>query len=163
MSWETYWEERKHLAYYQVVKKYLEELGSCESIIDVGCGGCPVAKWGDFQNRTSLNLESFPAIEGVDCVQSDWMNYHEKATVITCLQVIEHFDDEFIPKFVQKIFDSCKIAIISVPYMWEEGACEYHKQDPIDMAKFLRLVRRDPVKTEIASHRLVAKFCNIVA
>lgn len=160
MSWDHYWEHRKHLQYYKVVKQWLEELGPKNSIIDIGCGGCPVATWGEFKNRVALNKEPFHEIKNVNCVVDDWLNYStEPVDVITCLQVLEHFPSEIIDLFVEKIFKNCKIAIISVPYMWEKGSCEDHVQDPINLIKFINLIKRDPVKLEITNdHRMVAMF-----
>ena len=160
MSWDGYWEQRQHLQYYKVVKNWLEELGSKDSIIDIGCGGCPVAAWGNFKNRTAINKEPFNNIDGVNCVVDDWLNYETKPVdVITCLQVLEHFPSEIIDSFVEKIFANWKIAIISVPYMWEKECCEDHVQDPINLIKFINLVKRDPVKLEITNdHRMVGMF-----
>lgn len=157
--WENYYKNRKDLLYYKLVKNWLNKLGEKESILDVGCGGCPVAAWGKFNKRVALNLEPFPKIKNVVCVTDDWMNYPaEKFSVITCLQVIEHFQKDYILKFVNKIFENCQTAIISVPYKWEKGLEPSHIQDPIDICKFVNLVGKDPIKLELAYNRLVGMF-----
>lgn len=163
MSWDHYWENRKHLQYYKTVKCWLEELGQKDSIIDVGCGGCPIATWGNFKYRTAINKEPFNKINGVNCVVDDWLHYETKPVdVITCLQVLEHFDSNIIDLFVNKIFQNCNIAIISVPYMWEKGSCEDHVQDPINLIKFINLVKKDPIKLEITNdHRMVGMFIGL--
>ena|SRR3972149_10383793 len=159
----SYWEERKDLDYYRVVKNWLESLGEQASILDIGCGDCPVASWGAFAERTSLNLEPFPVISGVNCIVANWFDFKSSNySVITCLQVLEHLDDKRVTRFVSKIFDHCDIAIISVPYKWKKGFCEHHLQDPIDMKKFIDMIGRDPIKTEITSSRIVGYFSKLL-
>jgi hypothetical protein len=160
-GWDGYWESRKHLEYYKVVEEWLELLGHQRSILDIGCGGCPTAMWGSFEKRTAINLEPFPLLPGVNCVYIDWLEFKpEHYSVITCLQVLEHLDDETVKKFMNKIFEHCDIVIISVPYKWEKGRCEHHLQDPIDVNKFYKMVGIDPVKIQIVSERLVGMFSN---
>ena len=60
--------------------------------------------------------------------------------------------------FVEKIFKYADKAIISVPYKWRKNACKYHVQDPIDYKKFIDLIGKDPVRTEIVSNRLIGLF-----
>ena len=156
---ETYWKVRKHLIYYQVVKSWLESFGDQNSILDIGCRGCPTSTWGTFLERTAIDSESFLQINGVLCVREDWLKFKSKHySVITCMQVLEHLDDETVAKFVSKIFNHCDKAIISVPYRWQIGFCKHHLQDPIDIKKFLNMIGRDPIKTEIVSNRLVGLF-----
>jgi hypothetical protein len=148
------------LEYYQVVKRWLEQTPG-ESIVDVGCGGCPVATWGDFKKRKAINLQPFPEIPGVENVVANWLDYEmEPVSVITCLQVLEHLEDDVLFRFKEKIFDNCDKAIISVPYKWEKGLEPSHVQDPIDLRKFLGMVGKEPVRMRIASHRMVCFFNN---
>jgi hypothetical protein len=159
VAYEKYWQDRKHLEYYQTVKTWLDALGKQESICDVGSAGTPVATFGNFNRRVALNNEPCPLITNVENVIDDWLLYEKQHfTVITCLQVIEHFETDYLRQFVAKIFDCCDVAIISVPYRWSEGACVWHVQDPIDYKKFLDLIGKDPVKTEIVNRRLIGMF-----
>ncbi|QDV21433.1 hypothetical protein Pan153_61210 [Gimesia panareensis] len=157
----SYWDGRKDLNYYRVVREWLEQLDH-SSIIDVGCADTPIVTWGNFQRRTAVNHREFPLLHGVDCIEADWMETELQADVITCLQVIEHFETDFLREFVSKIFQSCQVAIISVPYLWPAGSCPGHHQDPIDVRKFLDLMNREPVKLEIVTdsscQRLIALF-----
>lgn len=157
----SYWDGRKDLNYYRVVKEWLEQI-DYQSIIDVGCADTPVVTWGNFQRRTAVNNREFPMLEGVECIEGDWMKLDRKADVITCLQVIEHFETDYLKDFVAKIFDNSKVAIISVPYLWPAGMCDGHQQDPVDVKKFLNLMNREPVKMEIVTdsscRRLIAMF-----
>lgn len=157
----TYWDGRKDLNYYRVVRAWLEQL-DFKSIMDVGCADTPVVTWGNFQRRTAVNNREFPLIPGVECIEADWMQLDRKADVITCLQVIEHFETDYLKEFVAKIFDNSKAAIISVPYLWPAGSCPGHHQDPMDVKKFLTLLNREPEKLEIvrdsSCRRLIALF-----
>ena len=93
MNWETYWQDRKHLAYYQTVKTWLEQLGKQESILDIGCAGVPTATFGDFQRRVAINKEPFPLIDNIENIVDDWLLYDSDVfSVITCMQVLEHFE-----------------------------------------------------------------------
>ena len=62
----------------------------------------------------------------------DWLEYpcEKRADVIVCLQVLEHLPVEKVAAFAGKIVSSGRIAIISVPYVWEKGQCVHHLQGP---------------------------------
>ncbi|QDT94349.1 class I SAM-dependent methyltransferase [Gimesia algae] len=156
----SYWDERKELNYYQIVKQWLEPFGG--TLLDVGCADTPVAQWGEFDRRIAVNDQSFPEMDGVECIQVDWLECDRAADVITCLQVLEHFETRVLIPFVDKIFSSCETAIISVPYMWTTGACPGHVQDPISVRKFIDLVGRCPARLDIvkdsSQERLIALF-----
>jgi len=158
----TYWHDRQSLYYYRVVRKWLESFGTCGTLLDVGCADTPVAQYGDFLKRIAVNNRPFPPLDGVECIEADWMECDLTADVITCLQVIEHFKTDYLREFVSKILRSSKIAIISVPYRWAAGDCPGHWQDPIDLRTFLTLVGREPVKLEVVTdssrRRLVTMF-----
>jgi len=157
----NYWDGRKDLNYYRVVREWLEQLDH-ESIIDVGCADTLVVTYGKFEKRYAVNNREFPQLGGVECIEGDWMQLDLTADVITCLQVIEHFKADYLREFVDKIFSSCKVAIISVPYMWAAGSCPGHHQDPIDIRKFLNLTNREPVRLDIVTdsscRRLITMF-----
>lgn len=154
--WDGYWQARQHLDYYRVVKEHLEQFGPMESVLDIGCGGCPVATWGDFKQRTAINLEPFPSIEGVACVVSDWLKYPaQPVSVITCLQVLEHIDWDHMTTWVDKMMSHCQFAIISVPWMWPEGSDPAHIHDPIGWGKLLRMLGRQPAKFMVSTQRAI--------
>jgi 2-polyprenyl-3-methyl-5-hydroxy-6-metoxy-1,4-benzoquinol methylase len=161
MLWNNYWESRKHMPYYWVVGEWLKELtkDKKDSLLDIGCGGCPISKFGSFNKRISLNLEPFTPIPDVENIACDWLEYDSpKVSVITCLQVLEHLTNDILHTFVEKIFSHCEIAIISVPHNWEKGLCEDHIQDPISITKFISMINREPIKIEISYGRIVAMF-----
>lgn len=157
-----YWEQRKDLNYYKQVNRWLQELTEYKSLIDVGSADTPVATFGEFKSRTAINNLPFPQLGGVTCIQADWMETDLKADVITCLQVLEHFEADYLKRFVEKIFRSSRVAILSVPYLWPEGACEGHKQAPVNIQKFLQLTGREPERITIVKdgtrERLVSLF-----
>lgn len=162
-SWNTYWEERKELPYYQAVKTCMESLTkkiTLESVLDIGCGGCPTATWGSFHVREAINLEPCPPIPGVELYIYDWMQFRAKPkySLITCMQVLEHLSDEELPAFVEKIWTHARNVIISVPYKWEKGACSDHKQDPIDEAKLRKIMGRPSSEVVISGSRMVALY-----
>ena len=160
----TYWHDRQDLFYYRVVRKWLESFGACGTLMDVGCADTPVAQYGDFLERIAVNDRPFPPLDGVECIQADWMDCNLNAHIITCLQVLEHFETDYLRAFVDKIFRSSCVSIISVPYLWPADCCEHHRQDPINIGKFLQLMGREPIKLEIVQDssrkRLVALFEN---
>lgn len=156
-----YWQTRKNLRYYQAVREML--CGYSGTLADVGCADTPVAQWGKFEKRVAINNREFPALPGVECLQVDWMACEiEKVDVITCLQVIEHFETEYLRQFVNKLFEKSETTIISVPYMWHEGCNQWHPQDPVSLVKLIELVGREPVRVEVVNDfnvlRLVALF-----
>lgn len=127
------WEMRQHLKYYQAVRDILTELGARYSIIDVGSWDTPVVTWGDFKYRMQIDKKPCRVeYKGVDYVQKDWLKAVVSADVITCLQVIEHVERPDV--FLNKILLSCNIAIVSLPFQWEAGACKAHLHDPINLA-----------------------------
>ena len=158
----SYWESRKNLNYYKQIKIWLEQLTGFDSIIDVGSADTPIATWGEFNHRIAVNKEYKPELENVDCIKNYWMQLDLKADVITCLQVLEHFETDYLKEFSKKILQSSKVAIISVPYNWQKGMCKYHKQDPINLQKLLDLIEQEPIKFEVVTDRntkrLIALF-----
>lgn len=163
-----YFEERKDLRYYKLVKQWLEELSrdpKLNSVMDVGCADTPVCTWGSFSERTALNSRPFPRFKDVDNhIEGDWLSVIAQADVITCLQVLEHLDDDVVKRFAWKLFKNSAFTIVSVPYMWPRTPEQEHKQDPIDLRKFLDIVGRDPIRMEIVTdgsrQRMVAMFDN---
>ena len=131
---DEYWTERRNLTYYQEVRRLLEELGPMHSILDIGSGGTPVATWGDFSNRYAVDQDPCQSWPGVSFYQCEWVKFDcPNVDVITCLQVMEHLEDyQQVLDFSNKIAEHCRIAIISVPYEWPQGVCQYHPMDPID-------------------------------
>ncbi len=122
--------------------------------------------WGRFKRRISVDIKGFPRHNPkIEEVVSDWRQYQcdEIADLILCMQVLEHLEDEQVKPFAQKIIRLGRLAIISVPYMWEKGMCKYHCQDPIDLQKLEGWVGCSALKHVIVEEkdklkRLIALF-----
>ena len=83
--------------------------------------------------------------------------------VVTCLQVLEHLDNKKVRKFAKKLLrHSTDMTIISVPFMWEDGLCQQHLQDPIDLKKLTSWTGIEPsdhfIVVDGTVKRLVAKY-----
>ena len=82
-------------------------------------------------------------VEGITGDYLEWQA--EKLDIITCLQVLEHIDDDHIEKFAHKLLNDAPTVVISVPYMWPKGSDIDHKQDPVDVDKLIKWFGIAPV------------------
>lgn len=160
-----HWNTRSALNYYRTVRQWLDDLGPLDSLIDVGCLDTPVATWGTARHRYALDRWRVPQLPGVVGIRADWLAWQppHRFELAICLQVIEHIAHEQVGPFVDKLFAAADLQIISVPWQWPVGACEYHVHDPIDEAKFLQLCggrrpRRKQIIRDGTCERLVALF-----
>lgn len=157
MEPNPYWEGRKGLLYYQVVRILAEDIGKdAESIIDVGSAGCPYLDWfPQATHRTSLDLTRPYEAPGVQSFKGDFLTWtaDRQYDVVTCLQVLEHVPDA--RAFAQKLLATGKTVIVSVPYKWRKGHTESHVHDPVDKAKLRAWFGRRPsfqyVVTEVST------------
>lgn len=160
----SYWEGRKDLNYYQAVRGILDRLGQQQSILDVGSWDTPVATWGKFNRRYSVDPRERPKLRRVKAIQGSWPESSgqvPKVSVVTCLQVIEHLPGTLV--FVNALFEKAiDLVIISVPYKWPVNTDKHHVHDPIDESKLVRLVGREPdMATTILDgrcRRLIAEY-----
>ena len=67
-------------------------------------------------------------------------DFAETFDLLTCLQVVEHVPGP--TAFVRRLLELCETAIISVPYMWPEGATEDHINDPVSEDDLIRWAGR---------------------
>jgi hypothetical protein len=141
-----YYNPRAKLGYYQTVKRWLEELGSLDSLLDVGCFDTPVATWGDFRHRYTVDHRARPALSGVLPIVGDWpacSHLVPQCDVVTCLQTIEHLDNPL--PFTAALFAHARRAVIlSLPYQWPAGHCSSHRQDPVTLEKIAGWAGRQP-------------------
>jgi len=143
----SYYASRKDEQYYRVVRRWLEQLSPESSLLDVGCLDTPVATWGTFATRYTVDPRPRPPLPHVTAIANHWpaaaANLPQPIAVVTCLQVLEHVADPHA--FAAELFAAATTAvIISVPYRWAAGACKYHLHDPIDLAKLQRWTDRGP-------------------
>ncbi|MFN8518245.1 MAG: hypothetical protein U0667_02390 [Chloroflexota bacterium] len=141
-----YWERRKDLLYYQVVRILADGLSEgAQSVLDVGSHGSPYLEWfEDLPIRTSLDLAEAYRAEGVTSIVSDFLTWQpdRRYDLVLCLQVLEHVPDA--RAFARKLLASGRIVIISVPYRWRPGKSKNHVQDPVTMGKIVGWFGRRP-------------------
>jgi len=140
-----YWQARKDFQYYKIVRQWLDELTSAhalDTILDVGSYSTPVAQWGRFDERIALDKQEITTpCAGVRYVQADWFDSDETASVLTCLQTIEHLNTIAEARgFTEKLLRAASVAvIISVPYMQPHTREGQHPLDPIGLPKLLSI------------------------
>lgn len=147
----SYWKPREHLEYYSAVRQMLESLGPLGSIADIGCADTPVATWGNFDCRYSVDRKERPALSGVLPIVGSWpccATLLPVCDVVTCLQTLEHISDP--EPFCEALFAAARVAVIlSVPYRWSSGQCASHVHDPVDEEKLLGWTHREPTRQAI--------------
>lgn len=161
-----YWNRRKDLLYYQVVRILATGLAQgAGSVLDVGSHGSPYLEW--FEGvpvRTSLDLVEPYRAEGVTSIVSDYLAWDpdRRYDLVLCLQVLEHVPDA--RAFARKLLASGRIVIVSVPYRWRPGKSKNHVQDPVTMRKVAGWFGRRPnfahlvVEPAKGTERLVCVF-----
>jgi hypothetical protein len=160
---DTYWQGRKDLEYYRTVHRLAaRHCPDGTSLLDVGGGvglGCRYLEWfGEF-TRTSVETPTRDCIlDGVRVVHSDFADWERDCEydLVLCLQVLEHIPDA--ESFARKIFESGRVVIISVPYMWKSGVCSEHVHDPVNEEKLQGWTGRSPTESCRVDSRLVAVF-----
>lgn len=146
MADRDYWEARKNYRYYARVRAVLDELSPALSLLDVGSGPTPIATWGEFQERFSVDVRNDRA-PGENVIHSvcDWLDFDAAHySVVTCLQCLEHIPDETVVPFARKLLRHGDTVIVSVPYMWRKGLCKGHLQDPVSLKKVTGWIGREP-------------------
>lgn len=160
-----YWAERQHYSYYAAIQQMLTDCGSQQSLLDIGSMDTPVATWGNFATRYTIDPRPRNPLPHVTAVVGSWPDDLEllpsRLSVITCLQVIEHVENT--RRMCDAMFAAAtNCVIISVPYEWPAKACHYHVHDPIDEAKLVRLVGRVPDESVIVNddgwRRVIARY-----
>ncbi len=152
----TFYEGRKNCAYYEIVRGLLNSLGPKQSILDVGCWDSPVATWGDFCSRYTIDSRQRPSIADVTKVVGTWPEaagfFRRPVSVVTCLQVLEHVDEP--REFAEALFALAgECVIISVPYKWPSGTCSQHVHDPIDEEKLNLMTGRKPRESVLTNQK----------
>lgn len=159
-----YARKRVDLRYYQVIRRWIESFGDSGTIVDVGNAGTSVVEFGTFARRIVVDLRPMPDRPGIEQVTGDFATVDlpvTRADVVTCCQVIEHLRDDQIRPFVDRLFSLGRRVIITLPFRWPAGTCQSHKQDPIDLAKFLAIVGREPKKFELVRDGRVRRIVSL--
>jgi hypothetical protein len=139
----SYWKRREGLRYYRVVKELLEAVSPGESILDVGCADTPIATWGTFAKRHTVDLRTDPKLEGVESHVGDFLEWDPpgRFSVVTCLQCLEHLEHGEVRRFSGKLQRIADVLVVSVPWKWPAGAAPSHRLDPIDFTRFFWMMR----------------------
>ncbi|PSO53322.1 MAG: hypothetical protein BRC35_16430 [Cyanobacteria bacterium QH_10_48_56] len=160
----NYWEKRKNLRYYQealrLAKKYAPD---AETAIDVGSHNSQLLAQVDWiPSITAIDIKRVPEIPKATNIQGDFMQFvpDSRFDLVFCLQLLEHL--EYPAPFAQKLLDTGKTIVISVPYKWHEESCEYHIQDPVDENKLLSWTQKSWLEKfvvqDYGAARMVAVF-----
>jgi hypothetical protein len=158
--------------YYRVVQLMLENIcyrlrDEHLSLLDVGCLDTRVAQMGDFDERYTVDIAHDPKLPRVQSFIADFLSWEppHRMTVVTCLQVLEHLSDAQVSTFARKLLTTADYAIVSVPFMWPEGAEAGHQQDPISLEKFFGWMGRLPdyhiIVYDQRHHRVVGLWFNV--
>ena len=156
-----YWQRRRTMRYYaEVLRLARQHAPSARSVLDVGPNGTPLVCELDWiASKTVIDLAP-QQIPGATCLQMDFLRYQPEQPfdLVLCLQVLEHIRPA--AEFAQKLLATGKLVIVSVPYRWPAGSCQYHVQDPVDEEKLQGWMQHPFVEHTIirdgARERLVA-------
>lgn len=166
-SSRDYWKERQGHLYYDLVREWIEEFSPGRCLLDVGAWDTPVASWGRFEKRVSLDCQPRAVCgAGVEYVTADWMEYRPefRADLVLCLQVLEHLEDDRVIPFTRKLLASGQNILISVPYRWPRGKEPSHLQDPVEASTLYRWAGKLPFRQALVTEprgsvqRLAALF-----
>ena len=137
----SYWQKRRerNKGYYQQIVDYAREFApDAQTSLDVGNYGCEYVyelEW--IPRRTVLDIidDMYALDDRIEKIKADFLALQpsQKFDLVTCLQVLEHFDDPtpFIAKLRQV---QAKVLIVSLPFMWPNDRTPNHKHDPISLA-----------------------------
>lgn len=154
-----YYEERKEYIYYKKVNDILSKL-QFNSIIDVGGRKSPILeKLGNSIYKSLLDISKIDGGNGnINHITANFYKWvpDRKYDVVLCLQVLEHLDKP--AEFAQKLFNTGKKVIISLPYKWPKGFCIYHVQDPVDEKLIKEWTNREPIESYIVEDNGVKRI-----
>ena len=159
---EQYELERKDLLYYKKSLELIERIkkdNNSKSIIDIGGWAGGFIKQTSLDIKHCLDKESKEEINpGVDIIISDFLDWDiQRYDIACCMQVLEHLSDKDVSLFAQKLFKVSDHVVISVPFMWHEKFCKYHKQDPVGFSKLKKWTLKKPTE-----HYLVREKDNVL-
>jgi len=143
---KEYWEGRKNLVYYQIVRIIVSGLSrDAKNMLDVGSGNCPYLEWfPEVPERFSLDMRSPYESSFVKPIKADFLDWpnERRFDLVSCLQVLEHVPDA--ETFAKRLLDVSDVLVVSVPYKWPFGKTKSHVHDPVDEAKLLDWFGREP-------------------
>ncbi|MGD1700496.1 tetratricopeptide repeat protein [Dapis sp. BLCC M229] len=162
----SYWSQRENNIYIFAIRQIIHKLGSdATSIIDVGSNGCPYLDWFKWiPERYSIDLRKPYKAPGIVDVTTDFLKYtpEKRFDLLMCLQVIEHVPNA--RAFCQKLLETARLLVVSVPYKWPKGQTKGHIHDPVDLEKMNSWFGREPnyqniiQEVESPSRRLICIY-----
>jgi hypothetical protein len=159
----AYWQRRQHMAYYrEVIRLARVHAPNAKTVLDVGAHDTPVVTQLDWiESRIAIDFEVEPKLPGVTGIKGDFLAFQPEQPfdLVLCLQVLEHLDDP--RRFAQKLFDTGRVVIVSVPYQWPQGFCLEHPQDPIDEQKLMGWTQQAPIEKAIVTDDRLARFIGV--
>ncbi|MDE7253387.1 MAG: class I SAM-dependent methyltransferase [Acetatifactor sp.] len=149
------------MLYYKYIRSLIAVCSSnTEAILDVGSGGIDVlSHCSNIPYKVSLDMRYPVCGEDIEAIRQDFLEYEPERVfdIVCCFQVLEHIQDVEI--FCRKLMRlSRNLVIVSVPYMWKEGRCKSHVQDPVDYDKLVGWFDCAPAFCNIVEERMVAVF-----
>ena len=169
-TFDSYIDTRKDYEYYKYARTILKMICREEdTICDVGSWRTDMISFLPCKRKMTIDLREPFCNDYVEGIRRDYLTWNaEKLDVITCFQVLEHIDDDHVEVFAHKLLRDAPIAVVSVPYLWPEGKCKEHLQDPIDAEKLVGWFGKMPVflrkitekNTSTCRSRLFAIFIN---
>ena len=107
--------------------------------------------------KTTAGDDSIDATDDVRYVVGDFANASLAPSydLCLCMQVLEHLDFDAASDFVRRMFELCRVSVVSVPYRWPDcGSTCSHKQHAIDESTLARWSGVDaPATTTIVRER----------
>ena len=159
----AYWARRQHMQYYrEVIRLARAHAPHAKTVLDVGAHDTPVVTQLDWSpSRTAIDFEVKPELPGVAGIKGDFLAFEPERPydLVLCLQVLEHLDDPH--RFAQRLFDTGRVVIVSVPYQWPAGFCLEHPQDPIDESKLLSWTGQAPLEQVIVTDNRLARLISV--
>ena len=159
----TYWDARRHYRYYEeVVRLARAYVPEGRHVLDVGAHETEVlARLDWFESRVALDVRYVMPRPGIEAVVGDFRQYQpdREFDLVLCLQVLEHLPS---PRFfAQKLLQTGRRVIVSVPYRWPAHGHGTHFHDPVDEEKLRSWTGLDPLEAAIIDDgkpRLVAIY-----
>jgi hypothetical protein len=160
---KDYWQARNQFKYYQEALRLCRAYSAgASSVLEVGPHNTTFLDWLDWIPRKVAIDQAFkPVIHGAENIRGDFMSWEtgEIFDLTVCLQVLEHIEDA--TAFAQKLLACSRALIVSVPYKWRAGGCQWHCQDPVDLEKLVSWFGRYPSEHVVVrdeAERLIAVF-----
>lgn len=141
----SYKEERKDYLYYKIIREILSIIQQGNnSIIDVGSNGVDLLSPLRLKDKVSVDLVEPVVADDIKSYKIDFFDYKpdQYFDIVTCFQVIEHVQEA--QSFTKKLQETGKILLISLPFKWNNGTCQYHCQDPVDEKKIFSWTNKKP-------------------